>query len=102
MKKLLILAAAAALLLPVAANAERTGEEVYKSKCFVCHDFGVAGAPKAGDAEAWAPRVAKGADALLASSKTGIAAMPPKGTCMDCTDTELSAAIAHMTGGAAK
>ncbi|WP_293268277.1 c-type cytochrome [Neptunomonas sp.] len=97
MKKALILAAAAALMLPVAANAERTGEEVYKTKCFVCHDFGVAGAPKAGDTAAWASRVAKGADALLVTAKSGIAAMPPKGTCMDCTDAELTAAIEHMT-----
>ena len=97
MKKVLILAAAAAMLLPAAANAERTGEEVYKTKCFVCHDSGIAGAPKLGDAAAWAPRIAKGADALLATAKSGILAMPPKGTCMDCTDAELTAAIEHMT-----
>ena len=97
MKKILILAAAAALLLPAAANAERTGEEVYKTKCFVCHASGIAGAPKVGDAAAWAPRIAKGADALLATATSGILAMPPKGTCMDCTDTELTAAIEHMT-----
>ncbi|WP_028467935.1 c-type cytochrome [Neptunomonas japonica] len=100
MKKALILAATAALMLPVTANAERSGEEVYKSKCFVCHDFGIAGAPKKGDTAAWAPRVAKGADALLATATSGIAAMPPKGTCMDCTATELTAAIEHMIGGA--
>lgn len=96
MKKILILTAAAALMLPAAANAERTGEEVYKSKCFVCHASGIAGAPKLGDAAAWAPRIAKGADALLATATSGIAAMPPKGTCMDCTDAELAASIEHM------
>ncbi|SFF87574.1 c-type cytochrome [Neptunomonas qingdaonensis] len=97
MKKVLILAAAAAMLLPAAANAERTGEEVYKTKCFVCHDFGIAGAPKKGDAAAWEPRLVKGADGLLATATSGILAMPPKGTCMDCTDAELAAAIEHMT-----
>ncbi|BBB28368.1 c-type cytochrome [Neptunomonas japonica] len=96
MKKALILAAAAALMLPAAANAERTGEEVYKTKCFVCHASGIANAPKLGDAAAWAPRAAKGADALLATAKSGIGAMPPKGTCMDCTDVELTATIDHM------
>ncbi len=96
MKKILILTAAAALMLPAAANAERTGEEVYKSKCFVCHASGIAGAPKLGDAAAWAPRIAKGADALLATATSGIAAMPPKGTCMDCTDAEVAASIEHM------
>ena len=96
MKKALILAAAAALMLPVAANAERSGEEVYKSKCFVCHASGIANAPKLGDAAAWASRAAKGADALLAVAKSGVGAMPPKGTCMDCTDAELAATIEHM------
>ena len=96
MKKALILAATAALMLPAAANAERSGEEVYKSKCFVCHASGIANAPKLGDAAAWAPRAAKGADALLATAKSGIGAMPPKGTCMDCTDAELTATIDHM------
>lgn len=96
MKKLMILAATAALMIPVAAQAERSGEEVYKTKCTVCHAAGVAGAPKLGDAAAWGPRAAKGAEALLATSKTGINAMPPKGTCMDCSDAELSAAIDYM------
>lgn len=97
MKKVFILTAAMALMLPVAANAERTGEELYKTKCVVCHASGVAGSPKFGDAAAWAPRIAKGADALLASATSGLGAMPPKGMCMDCTDTELAAAIEHMT-----
>jgi cytochrome c5 len=96
MKKAFFLAAVAALMLPIAANAERTGEELYNGKCVVCHASGIAGAPKLGDAAAWAPRAAKGADALLVTAKTGINAMPPMGTCMDCTDTELAAAIDHM------
>ncbi len=96
MKKAFVLAAAAALMLPVAANAERTGEELYNTKCAVCHASGVAGAPKLGDAAAWAPRASMGAEYLLNSATKGINAMPPKGTCMDCTDTELAAAIEHM------
>lgn len=98
MKKAFVLAAAAALMLPMAANAERSGEEVYKTKCFVCHASGVAGAPKVGDAAAWAPRVATGDAAMLAVAKSGKGAMPPKGTCMDCSDAELQAAINHMLG----
>lgn len=96
MKKIILAAAAAAMLLPATANAERTGAEVYQSKCFVCHASGVAGAPKLGDKAAWAPRIAKGEDTLLATAISGIRAMPPKGTCMDCSDAELKAAIAHM------
>ncbi len=96
MKKTLLIAAAAMLLTPAAAMAERTGEDVYKTKCSVCHASGVAGAPKLGDAAAWAPRAEKGIDALLATAITGIRAMPPKGTCMDCSDNELKVSIQYM------
>ncbi|MBP0050071.1 cytochrome c5 family protein [Marinobacterium sp. AK62] len=96
MKKTLLIAAATLMLSPAAAMAERSGEEVYNTKCSVCHAAGVAGAPKLGDAAAWAPRAEKGVDALLATAISGINAMPPKGTCMDCSDTELKSAIQYM------
>ncbi len=96
MKKTLILAAVAALSLPITANAERTGEELYNTKCGVCHAQGVAGAPMFGNAEEWAPRVAKGMDALLASAQNGLNAMPPMGMCMDCTDDEMAGAVQYM------
>jgi cytochrome c5 len=91
-----VLLLASALLLPITAYADRTGEDVYNTKCFVCHASGVANAPKLGDANAWAPRAEKGADALLQTAKNGINAMPPMGTCMDCNDGELKAAIQYM------
>ena len=80
----------------------RTGEAVYNGPCKVCHLAGVAGAPKLGDKAAWAPRIAKGIDDLVDTSIKGGAAkglnpgMPPKGTCMDCTDAELKAAVEYM------
>ncbi len=100
MKKALVLAAAAALLSPAAAMADRSGEELYNTKCSVCHAAGVAGAPLFGDAAAWAPRAEKGIDALLATAKTGLNAMPPMGTCMDCSDAELTSAIQYMLDAA--
>ena len=48
----------------------------YDKSCKVCHAAGAAGAPKTGDAEAWAPRMAKGMDALVASVNKGLNAMP--------------------------
>lgn len=99
MKKTLMIAAATLMLSPVA-MAERTGEEIYNTKCSVCHAAGIAGAPKFGDAAAWAPRAEKGIDALLATALTGINAMPPKGTCMDCSDAELKASIQYMLDNA--
>ena len=75
----------------------RTGEEIYKQFCSACHATGVAGAPIHGNAEQWAPRIAKGEDALWQSLIHGLNAMPPKGTCMNCSDEELHAALNYMT-----
>lgn len=74
------------------------GQKTYETYCVACHAAGVAGAPKLGDREAWAPRIAKGNDALLNSAKNGLNAMPPRGTCMACSDEDLGAAIAYMVG----
>jgi len=78
------------------AAAAADGQKVYQASCQACHVAGVAGAPKTGDKEAWAPRIAKGNDALLSSVKSGLNAMPPMGGCMTCSDAELSAGIAYL------
>ncbi len=75
----------------------RTGEQVYNQFCFACHTTGVGGAPKKGNAAEWAPRLAKGNDAIWKSVISGLNAMPPKGTCMNCSDDELKGAITFMS-----
>ena len=80
----------------LAGDAAMSGEEIYNTKCKVCHEAGVAGAPKFGDKEAWAPRIAQGMDTLVQHSITGLRAMPPKGTCMDCTDEQMKTAVEYM------
>ena len=80
------------------AAAPKSGEQVYNASCMACHVAGVAGAPKLGDKAAWAPRIAKGMDSLLASATNGLNAMPPKGTCMTCSSDELQAAVEYMVG----
>jgi cytochrome c5 len=72
------------------------GQAVYQKSCQSCHASGVAGAPKLGDKEAWAPRIATGMDAMFAIAISGKNAMPPKGACMDCSDDDLKAAIEYM------
>jgi len=75
----------------------RDGKTVVETKCNMCHAAGVAGAPKLGDNAAWAPRIAKGIDALYKSGIEGFgAAMPAKGMCMDCSDDEIKAAVDFM------
>lgn len=77
----------------LAANA---GEVRYKNTCAVCHDAGIAGAPKFRDAADWKPRMSVGIDGMLASAIKGKGAMPPRGTCTQCSDEELKAAIEYM------
>jgi cytochrome c5 len=80
-----------------AADAPHPGEKTYQEFCFSCHTPGLSGAPKLGDADAWAPRIAKGKELLLKSTIEGIApAMPPRGICMSCSDEELAVAIDYM------
>ena len=57
------------------------------------------GAPKTGDAGDWAPRIAQGKDVLADHAINGFNAMPAKGSCMDCSDDEIIAAIEHMIEG---
>ncbi|MCL7461348.1 c-type cytochrome [Pseudomonas sp. NW5] len=95
MKKLLIAASLVAMTASV--QAAQDPEAVYNKACLACHAAGVAGAPKKGDAAAWAPRLAKGTDALLASVKNGLNAMPAGGLCMDCSDEDYKAVIEWMS-----
>lgn len=76
------------------------GEATYNKVCMVCHGAGVAGAPKLGDKEAWAPRIAQGNEAMLKTAIAGKGAMPPRGTCATCSDDELKAAIEFMVSKA--
>ncbi|MEH6689377.1 MAG: c-type cytochrome [Halopseudomonas sabulinigri] len=79
----------------------RTGEAVFGTFCTACHSTGVLGAPKAGDSAAWQARLDSHGgdmDALVQSAVTGLNAMPPKGTCADCSDEEILNAIHHMSG----
>ncbi len=78
------------------AAAPKSGEDIYNGSCLACHATGAAGAPKLGDAAAWAPRIAAGMDSLVANATNGLNAMPPKGLCMTCSDDELKAAVEYM------
>jgi cytochrome c5 len=89
-------AAAAAVADAVDAAVPKSGEQVYNSNCMACHGTGAAGAPKMGDAAAWAPRIAAGMGSLLANATNGLNAMPPKGLCMSCSEVELQGAIEYI------
>ena len=78
------------------AQAARAPDAILNQYCNVCHLTGWNGAPLSGDANDWQPRLSTGFDSLLKNAKQGINNMPPMGTCQDCTDAELEAAIRKM------
>jgi cytochrome c5 len=84
----------------------KDGAEVFQQVCSACHGTGLAGAPKAGDSAAWAPRIAKGKDALYQHALQGFqgtaGVMPPKGGRVDLPDALVKAAVDHMVGMAQK
>lgn len=73
----------------------KTGEQVYNTLCTACHAAGVAGAPKLGDAAAWAARIKTGLKALTTSSIQGKGAMPAQGG-GDFSDSEIARAVVYM------
>ena len=97
-----VLAALAAAQAPATAPAggvvkaaAGAGEALYKQACVACHASGVAGSPKLGDKEAWAPRIKTGVDMLTASVVKGKGAMPPKGGSA-ASDADIRAAVEYM------
>lgn len=73
------------------------GEKIYKGTCGVCHETGVAGAPRHGDKAAWKPRLEQGFEVLVKHSIEGLRAMPPRGGNGKLTDDELRDATGYMT-----
>ncbi|HWJ94575.1 MAG TPA: c(7)-type cytochrome triheme domain-containing protein [Telluria sp.] len=76
------------------------GKAIYDATCGACHNVGVAGAPKLGDAAAWAPRIKAGTAALVASATNGKGAMPPKGGNASLSEAQLQAVVGYMVGQA--
>lgn len=72
------------------------GQKTYDAVCAMCHNAGVAGAPKAGDKAEWSKRLAQGKDTLYASAIKGKGAMPPKGGNPSIPDVDIRAAVDHL------
>jgi cytochrome c5 len=79
-----------------AAPGERTGKEVVETFCVECHGTGADGAPRIGDAKAWAPRAKRGLTGLTDSALAGVRKMPPHGGTLQINDLEIKRAITYM------
>ncbi len=88
---------------PAAAVADLPGDTVYNQACVACHGAGIAGAPKFGDAAAWAPRIAQGLDTLHTHAIQGFQGkagyMPPKGGRTDLSDQSVINAVDYIVAG---
>ena len=87
------------LATPGPPKGQSTGEQVFGQTCKICHEAGIAGAPKFGDKAAWAPRIAQGLDTLVGNAIKGKGAMPPRGG-TTASDAEIRASVMHMVNAA--
>jgi cytochrome c5 len=77
-------------------------QKIYDSTCHSCHAVPASGAPQAGDAKAWAPRIGQGRDTVLNHVINGYKGMPPMGLCMQCSEDDFVAVTEWMSGGKLK
>lgn len=72
--------------------------EAWMATCAGCHLTGLGGAPKIGDKDAWAPRIAKGKEVLYDHAINGFVGplyheMPAKGGYPELTDEEVKLGV---------
>jgi len=76
------------------------GKKVFGNVCSMCHASGAAGAPKFGNKDEWAPRIAQGMDVLYKHALGGFTGkkgqMPARGGSPKLTDDEVKAAVNYM------
>ena len=92
MKKIMW-AVVSGLLISSATVAQADGQAVYDKHCKGCHVAGVGNAPKPGDKAEWDKRGAAGIDAMVKTVVEGKGAMPKNGTCAQCDEATLKAAV---------
>jgi len=77
------------------------GQGVYRSDCATCHDRGKKGAPRAGNAGDWTPRLGRGLDTLITHATQGYLGpagdeMPARGGNEDLSDEQVAAAVRYI------
>lgn len=86
---------------PVKDKVPHAGEATYKSSCAMCHDNGIAGAPKPTDTSAWKDRITQGKAVLYGHAINGYegssGVMPAKGGNTGLSDTDVKAAVDYMS-----
>lgn len=103
MKKNLLMVLGGVAAVSMSANVSADAAADYMGTCNSCHNIAVAPAlqaPGVGDKAAWAPRIAKGMDALYATAINGSTVNPvmmPRGG-SSLSDDRLKAVVDYMVG----
>ena len=71
-------------------------KKIVAANCAMCHECGLMGAPKIGNADQWAPRIAQGKDTIILHAINGIRQMPARGVNSKLSDDEVAAAVIDM------
>lgn len=90
---------------PVAqtATAAFSAEGTYEQYCAMCHNTGMANAPRRDDTAHWTARVEEaGLNAIVTNAINGINAMPPRGMCATCTDEQIGEVVQYLSGASAE
>ncbi|MGP1516990.1 MAG: c-type cytochrome [Ottowia sp.] len=72
---------------------------LYKKSCAMCHASGAGGAPKLGNKDDWAPRIATGMEEILKVAINGRGGMPARGG-TKASDEEIKAVVDYMVSQA--
>lgn len=77
------------------------GREIWLQNCLPCHGTGLAGAPRLGNREAWAPRIQQGIEILFNHALNGFSGkagteMPARGGNPRLSDAAVKAAVRYM------
>ena len=90
-------------IVPAAAELPKeisAGEKVYRNTCSICHRLGLKGAPRLGDQEDWALRLAQGNEILYVHAVKGYrgskGSMPSRGSNAKLSEDEVKAAVDYM------
>lgn len=96
----ILVSSLALALIPFAASAADSGEQVIGEVCSSCHTPGLMGAPRIGDSAAWQARIknAGSVKALTEAAEHGKGNMPPRGGESSLSDAEVQSALQYMLG----
>jgi cytochrome c5 len=75
---------------------QKSGKSIWEANCKLCHEPGLAHAPKIGDQTAWSKRLSKGFDTLVSHAIEGYNEMPERGANPSLSDADVRNAVDYM------